>query len=322
MTLPIALETKSLQPLPLNRAVGVLATHGKSFHFAGRLLAASQLQACARLYSFCRYLDDLADASDNNSESFRQLLQIYNELQSGVSFDPAVNDFLDLADEFQIDMAPVTQLIQGLLSDLDTVRIKDSAQLKRYCYRVAGTVGLLMCDVLGVKDPRAHKHAIDLGIAMQLTNIARDVAEDARNQRRYLPENIVGQLSPKLIAAADVWHREDLARAVKALLDEADRYYQSGEQGLAYLPWRARVAILVAARVYRAIGDQMARKGYATWLGRAQVSRREKIMIAAKTLVAFCARPHFHFKGASHDHKLHRPLHGLPGSYLTEQALR
>ncbi len=320
MTLPVALEVQNLQPLPRNTAVNVLATHGKSFHFAGRLLAASQLQACARLYSFCRYLDDLADSSADDAESFRQLLRIYNELQSGVSFDPMVIDFLDLAEAYQINMAPVTQMIQGLLSDLDTVRIKDSAQLKRYCYRVAGTVGLLMCDVLGVQDPRAHKHAIDLGIAMQLTNIARDVAEDARNQRRYLPENIVGKLSPKLIAAADVWHREDLTRAVKALLDEADRYYESAERGLAYLPWRARISILVAARVYRAIGDQLARKGYATWLGRAQVSRRAKIRIAARSLFEFCIRPRFHFKAAGHDHKLHRPIQGLPGSYLTEQA--
>ncbi|MDJ0831997.1 MAG: phytoene/squalene synthase family protein [Gammaproteobacteria bacterium] len=320
MTLPIALEVKSLQPLPLNRAVGVLETHGKSFHFAGRLLAASQLQACARLYSFCRYLDDLADSSADGADSFRRLLQIYNELQSAVSFDPVVNDFLALAQEHRINMAPVTQLIQGLLSDLDTVRIKDSAQLKRYCYRVAGTVGLLMCDVLGVRDPRAHKHAIDLGIAMQLTNIARDVAEDARNQRRYLPENIVGNLSPKLIANADVWHREDLTTGVKALLDEAERYYKSGEQGLAYLPWRARIAILVAARVYRAIGHQLAGKGYATWLGRAQVSRRAKFIIAAKTIFEFCSRPRFHVKLARHDQRLHRPLRGLPGSYLTEPS--
>ncbi len=320
MTLALNLDPDKLRPLAAIKAVNVLARHGKSFHFAGRFLPREQLAACARLYSFCRYLDDLVDASPFKPDALRQLIQIQKDLKIGISLDPVVNDFLTLSNDYQISITPVEQLIQGLLSDLGDVLIEDDAQLKLYCYRVAGTVGLLMCDVLGVKDAGAHKHAIDLGIAMQLTNIARDVAEDARNKRRYLPADLVGNLTPTQIAAADVWHRTNLQAAVMHLLSEADRYYTSGEQGLAYLPWRARLAILVAARVYRAIGSELASKQYATWLGRAQVSKVKKIWIAVHACFQFCTRPRFHIKQSRHEHRLHGAIFDLPGSYQAERA--
>ncbi|MDJ0880083.1 MAG: phytoene/squalene synthase family protein [Gammaproteobacteria bacterium] len=315
MTLAISFDPKSDHHSPAFQATDVLSKHGKSFYFAGRFLPLKQFKACARLYSFCRYLDDVVDASLQKPDALKKLIQIANELDSGMSFDPVISDFLMLSREYQINHEPVRQLIQGLLSDLDSVLFEDDAQLKLYCYRVAGTVGLLMCDVLGVEDTQAHKHAIDLGIAMQLTNIARDVAEDARNNRRYLPKSLVGNLNPLQIANADVWHRDNLKTAVKILLDDAEYFYESAERGMAYLPWRVRLAILIAARVYRGIGRQLARKKYATWLGRAQVTTRGKIMITVKACFDFITRTRFHLKTAQHNPVLHQPIQGVPGSY-------
>lgn len=316
MTADVTLSNR-LQLANSEQAVGVLSKHGKSFHFAGLFLPKDQLLACARLYRFCRYLDDIADDTKLAADAIDQLQLIETELDTGSSVNPVVIDFLHLVKSQSIDLAPVKQLIQGLLSDLNTVAVKDDAQLKVYSYRVAGCVGLLMCDVLGVHDSRAYKHAIDLGIAMQLTNIARDVAEDARHKRRYLPATWVGNLSTVHIASADVWHRKKLQHAVQKLILEAEHYYDSAEHGLGYLPWRARLAILIAARVYRDIGHQLARKDFATWLGRAHVSKSRKIWLAVRACIAFSFRPKFHRTGRKHDHNLHRALFNLPGSYFS-----
>lgn len=296
------------------KAVAVLATYGKTFHFAGRLLGRNQLRDCARLYRFCRYVDDLVDRSPNSKQALKQMCRIEHELAVGYSIDPPVADFLSLARYYNLDLTPVYELMQGLIADLNDVRIENEGALKRYCYRVAGTVGLLMCGVLGVRDPCAFPHAIDLGIAMQLTNIARDVAEDAQADRRYLPADLLGPISPARIVVADDQVRPKLRASVQALLEEAERYYRSGEAGIAFLPLRARLAILVAARVYRAIGGVLARRGFATWLGRAKVTNLRKFAIAVHAIADFVLKPQYRRLPASHDANLHKHLLGLPGS--------
>jgi phytoene synthase len=148
---------------------------------------------------------------------------------------------------------------------------------------------------------------------MQLTNIARDVSEDAQNGRRYLPADLFDR-SPGIEAIAS-GHPEihgEIRRAVQWLLDEADRYYDSGIAGLAYLPWRARLGILVAARLYQSIGTEIRAMEFAVWEGRAKVSRREKILISARTFVYFCARGGLRTKPPRHNPELHRHLAGFP----------
>ncbi len=297
------------------KAIEVLAKNGKSFHFAGRFLNSGQFRDCARLYRFCRFLDDTVDGAKDIVQARERIQILQNDLSCLNSDIPEVVDFISLARRDQFSLAPVTELLRGLADDLEEVRVADDAELKRYCYRVAGTVGLLMCGVLGVRDPSAFPHAIDLGIAMQLTNIARDIREDALAGRRYLPAEKTGDLSPAEIVSAEHEVRMRLQSAARRLLVEADRYYHSGEAGLAFLPLRARLAILVAARVYRAIGGVLARGGYKTWLGRATVSKPRKLVIAARAVVEFLVNPKFHRPPTHHDNTLHRHLQGLPGSY-------
>jgi len=207
----------------------------------------------------------------------------------------------------------IIALIDGLLQDQKPVRIKDQAALLRYAYRVAGTVGLLMCHVLDCDADRARAHAIDLGIAMQLTNIARDVLEDAEMGRRYLPASWVGAVTPEQISAASQQLGDPLtplvADAVHRLLDLAERYYQSGACGFGYLPFRAHVAIAVAARVYRQIGIQLANTGYAWHRGRQVTGRATKIRCSLVAIGTVWRR--FWWRG-THQKSLHIGLEGLP----------
>jgi phytoene synthase len=291
----------------------ILKRHGKSFHFAGKFLPQQSFERCARLYQFCRFLDDLSDESDNPELAARQLGQIESDLLQANRRDPAVADFLDLASEGDLDLAPAVELVLGVKGDLAGVSFGSEAQLKQYAYRVAGTVGLMMSGVLGAKSPAAFRHAIDLGVAMQLTNIARDVSEDAQNDRRYLPADLFDQ-APGIgaIAAGHPETHADIRRAVRWLLDEADRYYISGIAGLAYLPLRARFGILVAARLYQSIGTEIRQMDFAVWEGRAKVSLWKKVVISARTLGYFCRHGALRKCPESHEADLHRHLAGFP----------
>jgi phytoene synthase len=141
--------------------------------------------------------------------------------------------------ECGIEPGIVRELIAGMASDAETVRVADEAELLRYCYRAAGTVGLMMCRVLDAPEPAAAAHAVDLGIAMQLTNLCRDVSADARMGRRYLPASLVGDIGPTELIDPSPTLQPALRAAVARLLALAETYYASGEAGLPFLPVRA-----------------------------------------------------------------------------------
>ena len=292
-----------------------LAANGHSFHWASRFLGARIGKNAARLYAFCRLLDDMAD--DDIPDGPARLACIKEDLEAGrTGDDPAFAAFRPFMIEMEFSPAVLSALIEGLLQDqADEVCLDDEAALLRYAYRVAGTVGLLMCDVLDCRDANAKAHAIDLGIGMQLTNIARDVLEDARMGRRYLPGAWVNDMSPVAIcAAADNPNGADsqkIARAVGRLLLLADQFYQSGEIGYLYLPWRAHLGIAVAARVYRQIGVQLATIGFAWHRGRQVTSRPTKLWCSGLAFGSMFNRA-LTSQHMGHDRSLHQALRGLP----------
>ncbi|MFO0631047.1 MAG: squalene/phytoene synthase family protein [Polyangiales bacterium] len=196
-------------------------------------------------------------------------------------------------------------------SDLDAVRVGDDAELLRYCYRVAGTVGIMMCGVVGVRDPAALPHAVDLGVGMQLTNIARDVAEDAGLGQVYLPRT---RLAAHGVDAGDVLagtaSREAVSAVVRELLAMAERYYASADLGMRYIPARARLAIYAAARLYRGIGRKLLRRGADALAGRTILGAWERASQLAVAAVAFVVGA----PRATHDATLHASLQGLPGA--------
>lgn len=303
----------SSSPAAYAAAHAALAAKGRSFHWARRLLGAVHADRATRLYGFCRRVDDLADETQSPDAARAALFALGQSLRAGASRDPLTADTIRLLRDCQIDPAIPLELIRGVAGDLLPVRVADEAELLRYCYRVAGTVGLMMSAALDVTDPRALPHAIDLGIAMQLTNLCRDVREDALADRRYLPASLVGELDPARLAEPVEADQPMVRNAVATLLDLADIYYRSGEDGLAYLPTNARGSILVAARVYRAIGGRLRRRGCDYWSSRAWVTMGGKAVITVGALAALPFRQASRRPVRPHDPALHRPLAGLLG---------
>jgi phytoene synthase len=288
-----------------------LARGSRTFSFAGRLLAAPQRLDAARLYAFCRYVDDVADETPDPVVAARALSEIAEELRGARPPRAWLRDVSAQLARQGTDPECAQELIRGVSADLVPVAVADDAELLRYCYRVASTVGLMMCGVLGVRDPRALAHAIDLGVAMQLTNICRDVLEDAGRGRVYLPTTRLrahGAVGAPLEMARDV---AAVRGVVRDLLTLADHYYESGWQGMGYIPWRARVAIAVAATVYRAIGVKLLREGGDPLRGRTVVSTIGKL---GWLFVALWRFPSSFRAAGAHHAQLHVHLRGLPGA--------
>ena len=265
----------------------ILSRHGRSFNWAGRVLGAETGKAAAKLYHLCRILDDMADGDITSGPE--RLARTKRELDRGAALsDPLLAPFNRFISDYHIPRAALVDLLNGLMADQTEVALSDEAALIRYSYQVAGTVGLMMCPVLGCHDKNAFAFAVDMGIAMQLTNIARDVLEDAKMGRRYLPASWVGALTPEDITAAAHQPAGDTANRITSgvdqLLKRADIYYASGRKGLAYLPMRARLAISIAAMVYGEIGQKLRRKNLAWHDGRVVTSKAEKITASLAAL--------------------------------------
>ncbi|MBC7757044.1 MAG: phytoene/squalene synthase family protein [Bdellovibrio sp.] len=290
----------------------LLATKGKTFYWASLLLSKRHAQRATRLYQFCRYIDDLADEAASVSLARKNLKKLIDDINKGQSTDLVVVDALQLFNECHIEKSIVLALINGVYSDLVQVRMRDMDELLQYCYQVAGTVGLMMCKVLDIKDNKALPFAIDLGIAMQLTNICRDVRDDALMGRRYLPETLVGSLQPaELISPKQCIHPQ-LNAALAGLLGLADSYYKSGNVGLPFISLRARAGILIASKLYQAIGVKLQKQRYHYWQKRARLSKRDKLMLSFKTLLTVALTVKFWSITKSHDKNLHQALKALP----------
>ncbi len=291
-----------------DHALTVLKSHGRSFYFASQLLAPTYRSRAARLYAFCRYVDDIADESSDHTQAHHDLEQIKLALKHGQSTESCVADMITLMQETNMPIAPVCSLIEGMQSDLKYVRIEDEAALLHYAYQVAGTVGLMMCFVLDVRDKNAWPFAIDLGIGMQLTNIARDVGQDAKCQRVYLPATWQHQLIAPEIVDPTAEQKKYLQAATERILTLAELYYRSGLNGVGYLPPAARYGIIVAARVYREIGQKVAQAGYQSWDRRAVVSQPRKVFCAASALMRYAIYTPVRHSHPIHERSLHRHL--------------
>ena len=306
-------------PLPnLSCPHAILARHGKSFAWAARLMPARYARRAAQLYAVCRAVDDLVDSPLNSrcseeaaevvperTRRAERLERLRDDLFSARPYDALAKEFRTLSEETGLDLTAAAVLIDGVRSDIGRVRIADEAALLRYAYRVAGTVGVMMCDVLDVKHTRARPHAIDLGMAMQLTNIARDVSEDAGLDRRYLPASWI-DVEPRRLLASDAEVRVAASKAVLRLLDLADRFYISGFAGLSYLPLQVRPAIAAAGGLYRGIGTELRRRDGAFWAGRVTLSPARKAFLTGQAMTLLSSPPR------AHDTGLHRYLGGLP----------
>lgn len=290
----------------------VLNTKARSFRWAARLLDPQTRDDTAVLYAFCRLVDDIADEPTTAPAVAHQRLDAIERELSGEAPRPLLAAVRALSARRDLDLDILHELITGVRSDIGGHIVATETDLLRYCYRAAGTVGLMMCRVLDVRDANAIPHAIDLGVAMQLTNIARDVLEDAHNGRVYLPACRLAAegVSPQQLLCGTALRRP-VARVIDGVLTLADEYYASADAGMRYLPSRSRRAIVLASRLYRAIGEKLRHEHRCDpFHGRTVVSTPAKLRwasVAALDYTALKLRD-----SPPHDARLHAPLRGLP----------
>ena len=296
----------------VNNAKLILKTNGKSFYWAGKFLPSAYIDRAAELYKFCRTLDDIADNGKTSSldylNSFRFELLKDEGLKQTKKNNLTYPKFFNASSK-----RAAIHLVDGLITDQETVLFQEEEDLIRYSYQVAGTVGIMMCDALECYNENAKSFAIDLGIAMQLTNIARDVLEDAKMGRRYLPGCWVDQISPQEIIRAtedkNLKTTETISKGIQKLLSLAEKYYYSGSQGFIFLPIKTRLAISIASQVYRQIGVQLKSKNYNWYEGREVTSKITKMRITISTHlneILFSSKVE-----VNHKSELHRLLQGF-----------
>ncbi len=256
----------------------------RSFSLAARLFTKEMREAIARLYSFCRYVDDLADATEHGQPEL--LAEITEGLRAGTpqTGNPELKDFLELSKANGLPLQAAAELTEALRADCGACALQSKEELIRFAYGVAGTVGLLMRPLLGAKDVRAVPFAIDLGIALQLTNVARDISEDAARDRFYLPAEWVAPGTLREALDVGTAGTEGAVRkvdaAVQSLLGLASDYYESARRGFWFIPPRNRLAVFFAAEFYQAIGNKMERQGLASWRKRVRLGLFGKLRVA------------------------------------------
>lgn len=266
---------------PAHLARAVIAHHSRSFALASRLLPKQARDDAAVLYAWCRRADDAVDTPSADPDVLATLSGELDLAYTGAAEDLLLAAFGEVVRARAIPRAYPAELLAGMAMDLDGARYEAVEDLFAYAWRVAGVVGLMMTHVLGLDDEDALVPAAHLGIAMQLTNVCRDVAEDWQRGRLYLPDEVLArhgagglrkELGQPLPAAAVA----PLRGAVRDVLALADRYYRSADRGLAALPWRAAFAIRSARDIYAAIGGQIARRDHDVTAARAFVPARGK----------------------------------------------
>ena len=213
----------------------LLKKHAKSFYWASFFLSKDTFKKCSSLYNFCRTLDDIADNNTNLQSKKEIFLKFKKDFENKNLNNQIINDMWSIIESENISKQIVIDLFDGVETDLgEKVVINSKKDLLVYSYRVAGTVGLMMSKILKVTNKEALKGAIDLGIAMQLTNIARDVCEDKERNRQYVSHDF---------------------SAIRKIINESQIFYENSFNSIRYIPFKSRFSVIVARRVYRKIGD-------------------------------------------------------------------
>ena len=265
----------------------IMQKGSKTFSLAARLFDHDRRFSAMLLYAWCRHCDDAIDAAPDQNAALEALDSIKTQTLHALDFStPAPNDLpmRALREICQLHSIPVVyplELLNGMEMDTAGVRIRCEADLKLYCYRVASVVGLMMSHVMGVANPKALRHAVDTGLAMQMTNIARDIEDDFNMKRIYIPDSWfveIGLERPDVEGGAR-FIPQAFTEVVKRLVALADTYYASGRSGIRYLPWRAAFAVASAQRIYREIGIRVVKKRDQAWFSRTYVPLARKLVL-------------------------------------------
>ena len=262
--------------------------HGsRSFYAASKLLPRKVADPAMALYAFCRLADDAVDLGRDKAAAVLSLRDRLDLAYAGTPRDAAADRaFTAMIHDFDMPRAYPEALLEGLAWDATERRYANLSELRGYSARVASAVGAMMCVLMGVREADALSRACDLGVAMQLTNIARDVGEDAREGRLYLPLDLMEKagVDPEAFLA-DPQPTKEIRAITRRLLVEANRLYIRSEAGISRLPLSARPGIYGARYVYAGIGRRVAKMEYDSITGRARTSGREKVGLLARSVL-------------------------------------
>jgi phytoene synthase len=273
-----------------------IAQGSQSFAAAARLFDKATRDDAVMLYAWCRYCDDVVDGQTlghAQQKNFREgqiqrLALLRRETAAALNGehtdDPIFEALRRVVQRHQIPHRHPQELMAGFEMDVCNRHYETLGDTLDYCYHVAGVVGVMMAMIMGARDPEVMDRACDLGLAFQLTNIARDVIDDARVGRVYVPADILHRHGIEQIDADDLSQRPALYAAALELLDLAERYYASAYIGMAALPARSAWAIAAARRVYRAIGSKLRAGGPSAWNQRVSTTKAEKLALLGLAL--------------------------------------
>ena len=278
----------------LDHATETIKVGSKSFAAAARLFDAATRRSVLMLYAWCRHCDDVVDgqelgfgvAAPAGHDPHAELAQLYDQTRRAYAgekmLDPAFAAFQEVALRHAIAPRYAFDHLAGFRMDVEETRYETIEDTLRYCYHVAGVVGLMMASIMGAQDDKVLDRACDLGLAFQLTNIARDIVDDAGVQRCYLPAQWLREagIPPDEIALPR--HRMALAKVAARLVEHAEPYYDSSMDGIGALSLRSAWAIATARNVYRQIGIEVKARGPRAWDERVGTSRVTKLTLLAK----------------------------------------
>ncbi|WP_342655451.1 phytoene/squalene synthase family protein [Pseudomonas sp. F3-2] len=275
----------------LDHATTSIAVGSKSFAAASRLFDPLTRRSAVMLYAWCRHCDDVIDGQEaghsatlvGEQEVQRRLADLVAQTQGVYAGLPVETEafaaFRDVVIRHRIKETYALEHLAGFAMDVQQRQYHRIDDTLEYCYHVAGVVGLMMAQVMGVSDEATLDRACDLGMGFQLTNIARDIVEDAGVGRCYLPQDWLDELSIPRERLAEAQYRDALAVLARRLVDMAEPFYISAEAGLTSLPWRSAWAVATASGVYREIGVKVRKQGSGAWDARVSTSTVDKLRL-------------------------------------------
>ena len=259
--------------------------HARNFYYAFRTLPAKKRRAIYAAYAFCRYCDDIADDNlpiEEKRTLFAGTRRMLSESRNGRSNHPVFAALEDACEYFQIPADYLEEVIQGVEMDLTWTRFETFEQLHAYCYKVASVVGLICIEVFGYDDPKAKEYAIDLGVAMQLTNIMRDIKEDAQRGRVYLPLDEIKSFGYSEKELLDGVVNDAFRELMIFQSGRARRYFASGRRLIPLLHTESRACPAVLHGLYSAILDRIEQAGFNVFDRRIGLSAPQKLFLTAR----------------------------------------
>lgn len=258
----------------------------KNFYYAFLTLPSAQRRAIYVAYAFCRHCDDAVDEVGTTEEKLSALTALQSDLDrtyAGKASSPVYVALADVAATYDIPQEYFQEVIAGVESDLVKNRYETFEELRRYCYQVASVVGLICLQIFGYKDPIAREHAVDLGLAMQLTNIARDVREDLEIGRIYIPQDELARFGYSEEDLRDGVFNESFVELMRFQIQRARSYFRSGFKLLPYLSYRSRACPAVLGQLYRKVLEHIEEADYDVLSQRVSLSTGEKLRVTAQT---------------------------------------